>query len=39
MGICVSKLTIIDSDNGMSPGQRQTIIRTNAEITFSDIVS
>ena len=28
----VSKLTIIGSDNGLSPGQRQAIIRTNAEI-------
>ena len=24
--ICVSKLTIIDSDNGLSPGRRQAII-------------
>ena len=30
--ICVSKLTIIGSDNGLSPGQRQTIIWTNAGI-------
>ena len=31
--ICVSKLIIIGgSDNGLSPGRRQTIIRTNAEI-------
>ena len=30
--ICVSKLTIICSDNGLSPGQRQAIIWTNAEI-------
>ena len=30
--ICVSKLTIIGSDNGLSPGQRQAIIWTNAEI-------
>ena len=28
--ICVSKLTIIVSDDGFSPGRRQTIIRTNA---------
>ena len=28
--ICVSKLTIIGSDNGLSPGRRQTIIWTNA---------
>ena len=27
--ICVSKLTIIGSDNGLSPGQRQAIIWTN----------
>ena len=27
--ICVSKLTIIGSDNGLSPGRRQTIIWTN----------
>ena len=30
--ICVSKLTIIASDNGLSPGRRQAIIWTNAEI-------
>ena len=30
--ICVGKLTIIDSDNGLSPGRRQTIIWTNAGI-------
>ena len=30
--ICVSKLTIIDSDNGLSPGRRQAIIWTNAGI-------
>ena len=28
--ICVSDLTIIGSDNGLSPGWRQAIIRTNA---------
>ena len=28
--ICVSKLTIIVSDNGLSPGRRQAIICTNA---------
>ena len=27
--ICVGKLTIIGSDNGLSPGQRQAIIWTN----------
>ena len=30
--ICVSKLTIIGSDNGLSPGRRQAIIWTNAGI-------
>ena len=30
--ICVSKLTIIASDNGLSPGRRQAIIRNNAGI-------
>ena len=30
--ICVGKLTIIDSDNGLSPGRRQAIIWTNAGI-------
>ena len=30
--ICVSKLTIIDSDDGLSPGRRRTIIWTNAKI-------
>ena len=30
--ICVSKLSIIGSDNGLSPGRRQTIIWTNAGI-------
>ena len=45
--ICVSKLTIIDSDNGLSPGQHQAIIWTNAGIllirtsgiSFSEISS
>ena len=32
MLICVSKLTIIGSDNGLSPGQRQAIIWANAGI-------
>ena len=44
--ICVSKLTIIGSDNGLSPGRRQAIIWTNAGILliqtlgtkFSDIL-
>ena len=30
--ICVSKLTIIASDNGLLPGRRQAIIWTNAGI-------
>ena len=30
--ICVSKLTIIGSDNGLSPGRRQAIIQTNVGI-------
>ena len=30
--ICVVKLTTIGSDNGLSPGRRQAIIRTNAGI-------
>ena len=30
--ICVSKLTIIDSDDGLSPGRRQAIFWTNAGI-------
>ena len=30
--ICVGKLIIIGSDNGLSPGRRQAIIRTNAGI-------
>ena len=44
--ICVSKLTIIGSDNGLSPDRRQAIIWTNAELlligpwgtNFSEIV-
>ena len=44
--ICVSKLTTIGSDNGLSPGWRQAIIWTNAGIlligtlrtNFSEIV-
>ena len=30
--ICVSKLSILGSDNGLSPGRRQSIIWTNAGI-------
>ena len=33
--ICVSKLTIIGSDNGLSPERRQTIIWTDAEILLA----
>ena len=32
--ICIGKLTIIGSDNGLWPGRRQTIIWTNAGILF-----
>ena len=32
--ICVSKLTIIGSDNGLSPGRRQAIIWTNAGVSL-----
>ena len=32
MHICVTKLTIIGSDNGLSPGRRQAIISTNSGI-------
>ena len=32
--ICISKLTIIGSDNGLSPGRRQTIIWINVGILF-----
>ena len=34
MHICVSKLTIIGSDNDLSPGRRQAIIWTNDGILF-----
>ena len=33
--ICVSNLTIIGSDNGLSPGRRQAIIWTNAGILLN----
>ena len=44
--ICVSKLIVIGSDNGLSPGRRQAIIWTNAgvlsigplETNFSEIL-
>ena len=32
--ICVGKLSIIDSDNGLSPGRRQAIIWTKAGILW-----
>ena len=32
MNICVGKLTIIGSDNDLSPGRHQAIILTNAGI-------
>ena len=34
MNICISKLTIIGSDNGLSPGRHHAIIWTNAGILF-----
>ena len=45
--ICVGNLTIIDSDNGLSPGRRQAVIWTSAGIVlirsivtnFSEILS
>ena len=47
MHICVSKLTTIGSDNGLSPGRRRAMIWTNSEIllirtlrtNFSEILS
>ena len=33
--ICIGKLTIIGSENGLSPGRRQAIIWTNVEILLS----
>ena len=36
--ICVSKLTIIGSDNGLSPGRRQAISWTNAGILLIRIL-
>ena len=32
MHICIGKLTILGSDNGLSPGRRQAILWTNAEV-------
>ena len=34
MHICVGNLTIIGSDNGLSPGRRQAIIWANAGISL-----
>ena len=34
--ICVGKLTIIGSDNGLSPGRRQAIIWTSAGILLNE---
>ena len=36
--ICVGNLTIIGSDNGLSPGRRQAIIWTNAGTNLSEIL-
>ena len=36
--ICVSKLTIIGSDNGLSPGRHQPIIWTNTGLLISGTV-
>ena len=36
MHICISKLTIIGSDNGLSPGQHQAIIWTIAGILLTE---
>ena len=38
MHICVGKMIIIDSDNGLSPGRRQAIILTNAGILLIGIL-
>ena len=34
--ICVSKLTVIGLDNGLSPGRHQAIIRTNARMLLTE---
>ena len=36
--MCVSKLTIISLDNGLSPGRRQAIIWTNAGILLQHAI-
>ena len=38
MHVCVSKLTIIVSDKGLSPGRHQAIIWTNAGISLIGIL-
>ena len=35
MNICVGNLTIIGSDNGLSPGRRQAIVWTSDRILFN----
>ena len=37
--ICVGKLTIIGSENGLSPGRRQAIIRNNDGILIGPLVT
>ena len=37
MHICISNQTTIASDNGLSPGQHQAIIRTNSRILFGPL--
>ena len=36
--IYISKLTIIGSDNGLSPGRRQTIIWTNDGVLLIELL-
>ena len=35
---CVNDITSIGSDNGLSPGRRQAIIKTNAEISLISLL-
>ena len=37
MDICLTKLTIIDSDNGLLPGRRQATIWANAGILLFEL--
>ena len=37
MHICISKLTIMGSDNGLLPGQHQAIISTSARILIVNL--